>query len=76
MGDVPGGMTQVLNGYLGWPFPRVHVAVITSRGDPHDLKAGAVAAAGALVRVLRLPRRSSVVVGHLSERGPSSARAA
>lgn len=69
VGDIPGGMTQVLNGYLSWPFPRVHVAVITSRGDPHDLRAALVKAAGALARVLRLPRRSSVVVAHLSERG-------
>ncbi|TFV64688.1 glycosyltransferase family 1 protein [Geodermatophilus sp. DF01-2] len=62
-------MTQVLNGYLGWSFPRVDVAVITSRGDPHDLRTAVVRGAGALVQVLRLPRRSSVVVGHLSERG-------
>lgn len=69
VGDIPGGMTQVLNGYLTWPFPRVHVAVITSRGDPHDLRASLVKVAGALLRILRLPRRSSVVVAHLSERG-------
>lgn len=68
-GDVPGGMTQVVNGYLAWPFPRVDVALITSRGDPHDARAGAVAALRALVRVLRLPREGSVVVAHLSERG-------
>jgi glycosyltransferase involved in cell wall biosynthesis len=69
VGDIAGGMTQVVNGYLAWPFPRVDVAVITSRGDPHDHKAAVVKAAGALVRVLRLPRRSSIVVAHLSERG-------
>ncbi|WP_249523067.1 glycosyltransferase family 4 protein [Modestobacter marinus] len=69
VGDIPGGMTQVMNGYLAWPFPRVDVAVLTSRGDPHDLRATLVKGAGALARVLRLPRRSSVVVAHMSERG-------
>ena len=68
-GDVPGGMTQVLNGYLQWEFPRVDVEVITSRGDPHDARAGAVLAARAAARVARLPREGSVVVAHLSERG-------
>jgi glycosyltransferase involved in cell wall biosynthesis len=62
-------MTQVLNGYLAWQFPRVDVGVIQSRGDPHDLRSGAVHGARALLRVLRLPRDSSIVVGHLSERG-------
>ncbi|WP_051515629.1 glycosyltransferase family 4 protein [Candidatus Blastococcus massiliensis] len=69
VGDIPGGMTQVLNGYVAWDFPRVDVAIITSRGNPHDLRAAALKATGALVRVLRLPRRRSVVVAHLSERG-------
>ncbi|TNM61083.1 glycosyltransferase [Streptomyces sp. NP160] len=68
-GDVPGGMVQVLNGYLAWPFERVRVAVITSRGAPHDLVAGGRAALGAVWQVLRLERRSTVVVGHLSTRG-------
>jgi glycosyltransferase involved in cell wall biosynthesis len=68
-GDIPGGMTQVVNGYLTWSFPSVDVEVITSRGDPHDAKAALPKAAGALARVLRLPRRRSVLVAHLSGGG-------
>lgn len=68
-GDIAGGMTQVLNGYLAWPFSRVEVDLITSRGDPHDLKAALARAAGALLRVLRLPRRRCVLVVHLSGGG-------
>ncbi|WP_309133813.1 glycosyltransferase family 4 protein [Cellulomonas sp.] len=70
-GDVPGGMTQVVNAYLAWPFERCDVAVITSRGDPGDH----VAAARGLVRALRAVRRlaaspgAHVVVVHLSGRG-------
>ena len=68
-GDVAGGMTQVLNGYLDWSFPRVDVGLITSRGNPHDLRAAAVRTSSAAARLLRLPRRTSVVSAHLSERG-------
>ena len=68
-GDIAGGMTQVLNGYLAWPFSRVDVALITSRGDPHDLRAALARSAGALLRVLRLPRRDSVLAVHLSGGG-------
>lgn len=70
-GDVPGGMTQVVNAYLAWPFERCDVEVIESRGDPGDH----VAAARGLVRALRTVRRLAaapgphVVVVHLSERG-------
>lgn len=67
--DVAGGMTQVLNGYLAWPFPRVDVDVITSRGDPHDLRAALARSASALLRVLRLPRHRCVLVVHLSGGG-------
>ena len=35
-GDIPGGMTQVVNAYLSWPFEHVTVHVIESRGDPGD----------------------------------------
>jgi glycosyltransferase involved in cell wall biosynthesis len=68
-GDIPGGMTQVVNGYLSWPFPGVDVDLITSRGAPQDVRAAVTKAAGALVRILRLPRRSSVLVAHLSAGG-------
>lgn len=70
-GDVPGGMTQVVNAYLAWPFERCDVKVIESRGDPGDH----VAAARGFVRALRAVRRLAaspgphVVVVHLSERG-------
>ncbi|MCF6736939.1 glycosyltransferase family 4 protein [Blastococcus sp. KM273129] len=69
VGDIAGGMTQVVNGYLEWRFPEVDVEVITSRGNPHDLRAAAVKGASALLRILRLPRRSSVLVAHLSGGG-------
>jgi glycosyltransferase involved in cell wall biosynthesis len=68
-GDIPGGMTQVVNGYLDWPFPAVDVELITSRGEPHDVRAALLKAASAFVRILRLPRRSSVLVAHLSGGG-------
>ena len=68
-GDIAGGMTQVLNGYLAWPFSRVDVDLITSRGDPHDLRAALARSAGALLRVLRLPRRHCVLAVHLSGGG-------
>ncbi|WP_344060127.1 glycosyltransferase family 4 protein [Microbacterium pumilum] len=64
-------MTQVINAYLAWPFPRVDVQVIESRGDPGDH----VAAARGFVRALRKVRaiarsgEQAVVVVHLSERG-------
>src|SRR3954463_16207492 len=69
VGDIPGGMTQVLNSYLLWSWPRVDVDVITTRGDPHDTRAAVREALRAAVRLLRLPVCSSVVVAHMSERG-------
>ncbi len=68
VGDVAGGMTQVLNGYLEHRFERVGVRVLTTRGDPHDTRASVVASLGAARRVALLPW-SSVVVAHVSERG-------
>ncbi len=70
-GDIPGGMTQVINAYLAWPFPRVQVEVIQSRGNPGDH----IAAARGFVRAMRKIRRISrsgdaaTIVVHLSERG-------
>lgn len=69
VGEVAGGMTQVLNGYVAHRFGRVRVAVITSRGEPQDTRAAVRLAAGAALRVLTLPASSSVVVAHLSTRG-------
>lgn len=70
-GEVPGGMTQVVNGYLRWPFKRSDVRVISSRTAPGEHVAGARLAAGAAARIAALSRREpgSVVVVHLSERG-------
>ena len=48
-------MTQVINAYLAWPFPRVDVEVIESRGDPGDH----VAAARGFVRAMRKVRSIS-----------------
>lgn len=70
-GDIPGGMTQVVNAYLSWPFPSVTVKVIESRGDPGDH----VTAARRFTRSLRQVRaiarsgETAVIVVHLSERG-------
>ncbi len=68
VGDVAGGMTQVLNGYLEHRFGAVDVDVITTRGDPHDTRAAATASARAALRIALLPW-SSVVVAHVSGRG-------
>lgn len=70
-GEVPGGMTQVVNGYLAWPFERSEVGVISSRTAPGEHVAGARLAASAAARIVALARREpqAVVVVHLSERG-------
>ncbi len=68
VGDVAGGMTQVLNGYLEHRFEHVGVEVITTRGDPHDTRAAVVASVLAARRIALLPW-ASVVVAHVSERG-------
>lgn len=70
-GDVPGGMTQVVNAYLDWPFEHCDVEVIESRGDPGDHVAGIRGLVRALAAVHRLATAPGprVVVVHLSERG-------
>ncbi|GAA4967598.1 glycosyltransferase family 4 protein [Kineococcus glutinatus] len=68
-GEVAGGMTQVLNGYLAGTFDRVDVDLVTTRGNPGDLVTSARRAAGAATRLLRLPRGRSVVAAHLSAGG-------
>lgn len=70
-GDIPGGMTQVINAYLSWPFPRVDVDVIESRGDPGDHVAAARGFLRALrkVRTIARSRERATIVVHLSERG-------
>jgi len=70
-GDIPGGMTQVINAYLEWPFENCDVEVIESRGDPGDHVAAVKGFARALRRVRAIARagRPAVIVVHLSERG-------
>ncbi|PPF18932.1 hypothetical protein C5B92_05140 [Rathayibacter sp. AY1A4] len=70
-GEVPGGMTQVVNGYLRWPFERSDVRVISSRTAPGEHVAAARLAAGAAARIVAIARREpgAVIVVHLSERG-------
>lgn len=70
-GDIPGGMTQVVNAYLAWPFEHVDVEVIQSRGAPGDHVAAARGFARAMraVRAIAKSRHPSVIVVHLSERG-------
>jgi glycosyltransferase involved in cell wall biosynthesis len=68
-GEVAGGMTQVVNGYLDWSFPVVRVKVIRSRAGTRGPHAWLLFMR-ALLRVLFLrdPERNVVVV-HLSYGG-------
>ncbi|HWI31645.1 MAG TPA: glycosyltransferase family 4 protein [Microbacterium sp.] len=70
-GDIPGGMTQVVNAYLAWPFEQVAVEVIESRGDPGDHVTALRRFTRALGRLRAIKRRGerAVIVVHLSERG-------
>lgn len=68
-GEVAGGMTQVLNGYLAGGFDRVDTALLTTRADPGDHLASVRLALRAALEVLRLPRGRSVVAAHLSGGG-------
>ncbi|MFF0910547.1 glycosyltransferase [Microbacterium enclense] len=70
-GDIPGGMTQVVNAYLSWPFDRVDNTVLVTRGDPGDHPTALFRFLAARRTLHRLGRsdRPAVVVAHLSERG-------
>ncbi|GAA1510490.1 glycosyltransferase family 4 protein [Agromyces terreus] len=69
-GDIAGGMTQVVNGYLEWPFEHVDTRLIVTRGDPGDSVAADLLAAGDAVQISGLRRSTpQVVVAHLSEGG-------
>ena len=68
-GEVAGGMTQVVNGYLGWRFDHFDTRAISSRDGTTGIRALRLAAAAA-GRILRLRHpENTVVVVHLSERG-------
>jgi glycosyltransferase involved in cell wall biosynthesis len=69
-GDQPGGMAQVVNGYLSWALPNVRIrATLTTRRarDPF----APFLSLRAVVALFRFRRRSpgGVSVFHLSERG-------
>lgn len=70
-GDIPGGMAQVVNAYLAWPFEHVTVDVLESRGDPGDHLTAARRLLRTLgnVRSIAKRREHAVIVTHLSERG-------
>ena len=70
-GDVPGGMTQVINAYLDWDFANCDVEVIESRGEPGDHVAAAEGFIRTLLKLRRIADagRPAVIVVHLSERG-------
>jgi glycosyltransferase involved in cell wall biosynthesis len=68
-GEVAGGMTQVVNAYLSWPFQHFDVGVITSRDGTKGLRAVWLAIA-ALCEILFKPDVSNqVLIAHLSQRG-------
>lgn len=68
-GEVAGGMTQVVNGYLAGGFEDFEVGAISSRDGSTGFRALRLALSAGL-RLMRLrDRRRSVVVVHLSERG-------
>jgi glycosyltransferase involved in cell wall biosynthesis len=62
-------MTQVVNGYLRWPYPTVDVRVIRSRDGSLGLRA-LLLFAQAFIRILTIGSpRHNVVVFHLSQGG-------
>ncbi len=68
-GEVAGGMTQVVNGYLAHTFANFDLAMVSSRNGSGGLRAVWVAAAAGY-RIFRLGNReSTVVIAHLSQRG-------
>lgn len=68
-GEVAGGMTQVVNGYLAWRFDEFDVRVLVSRDGTHGARALALFAR-AVARLTTLGgRRRDVVVAHLSQGG-------
>lgn len=68
-GEVAGGMTQVVNGYVGWPFERFDVRVIRSRDGSSGPRAWRLFL-GALWQVATLKGTDRhVFVVHLSQGG-------
>ncbi|WP_431685472.1 glycosyltransferase family 4 protein [Hahella sp. NBU794] len=69
-GEVAGGMTQVINAYLNWPFENLKVEVIPSRDGSKGVKALGLYFS-AMWRILRLRgrRTKDAIVVHLSQDG-------
>ncbi len=68
-GEVAGGMTQVVNGYLSWPFEFFELRVIRSRDGSRGPRAWWLFLRACLaVLTLSEPRRNIVIV-HLSQGG-------
>lgn len=69
-GEVAGGMTQVVNGYLAWAFEHVRVSVIRSRDGSSGPRAVWIFARSVVELLTRVrdPDRNVVVV-HLSQGG-------
>ena len=67
-GEVPGGMTQVVNGYLAWPFRRTEQNVVVSRDGSKGIRA-IVIVVKAVFCILALRPRTDVAVAHLSQGG-------
>ncbi|MFH8252107.1 glycosyltransferase [Microbacterium sp. B2969] len=68
-GEIAGGMTQVVNAYLSWPFGNVRQRLLVSRNGKKGLSGIALFTA-ALVRTPFLGRRGRTVVAvHLSQKG-------
>lgn len=68
-GEVAGGMTQVVNGYLGWKFNDFDMRVIVSRDGGKGLRAVRLFLSALWqVFTLHAPQRNMVVV-HLSQGG-------
>lgn len=68
-GEIAGGMTQVVNGYLGWEFERANVNVITSRDGSRGLRAIWLVIRAILKLMTLGSGRSNMVVIHLSQGG-------
>ncbi|WP_243075656.1 glycosyltransferase [Microbacterium sp. SS28] len=68
-GEIAGGMTQVVNAYLSWPFGTVRQRLLVSRNGTKGLS-GMALFASALVRTPFLGRRDRTIVAvHLSQQG-------
>lgn len=68
-GEVAGGMTQVVNGYVRWPFEHVDVRVVSSRDGSKGVR-GMALFLSAIRAVMRIRDRSrNIFVVHLSQGG-------